>query len=413
MTMCATKQGSVIWTTRRKIARNAYKVMPSAMPSSNIEETKDGKSSLDTTIIASTFIFVIIFTIIRYGGRAAVLNLLGLDFVIDGSIKEQIDGFVTFFDSLGLGYKLFYFQLGWIVAKLSCIDTISIGLAFSSGILFHGVLPGTLASVTMSTIASIIGFYIGRTYLKSNFQNKIKTVPSLRAVANSITKNSFQTVFALRLSPILPLPIGAYNYLYGATDINVLPFISGSALGSIKPMAFDSYLGLFGKSILDKDTESNDYVLLFAIFAVLLAGTFATQIVSSTLEEIKRETAFESGARNSSVTTNPITRLLNFFELQKKLPPVIDVVTTDLEKAWDRLDTVLGDEYNVTLSETSKDVDSIVDWSGNVNTLNPLDYPGNRTIYSWEMVSPTSDNIKEYAYESILFSFVLLGRILK
>ncbi len=412
--MCTTKQGSAIWTTRRKIARNVYKVMPSAVSSSsNIEETKDGKSSLDTTVIASTFIFVTVFAIIRYGGRAAILNLLGLDFVVDAAIKEQIDGFISFFDSLGSVSKLFYFQLGWIVAKLSCIDTLSIGLAFSSGILFHGVLPGTLASVSCGTVASIIGFYIGRTYLKSNFQNKIKTVPSLRAVANSITKNSFQTVFALRLSPILPIPIGAYNYLYGATDINVLPFIFGSALGSIKPMVFDSYLGLFGKSILDKNTESNDYVLLFAIFAVLLAGTFATQIVSSTLEEIKRETVLESGVNNSSITTNPITRILNFFELQKKLPSIVDAFTTDLEKAWDRLDTVLGDEYNVTLCETSKNVESIVDWNGNINTLYSLDYPGNRTIYSWEMVSPNSDNIKEYAYESMLFSFVLIGRIFK
>jgi len=411
--MCATRQGSTIWTTRRKIARNVYKVMPSPVSSNIDTKTKDEKSSLDTTIIASTFLFVIIFAVIRYGGRAALLNLLGLDFIVDASIKEQIDSFVNFFDSLGFESKIIYFQLGWIVAKLSCIDTISIGLAFSSGILFHGLLPGTLASVGCGTVASIIGFYIGRTFLKSNFQNKIKTVPSLRAVANSITKNSFQTVFALRLSPILPLPIGAYNYLYGATDIKLLPFICGSALGSVKPMVFDSYLGLFGKSILDKDAGSNDYVLLGAIFAVLLAGTFATQIVSSTIEEIKRETALESMTNSSSITSNPITRILNFFELQQKLPTVLNDVTRDLEKAWDRIDTVLGDEYNVTSLETNQDVDKVVDWNGNVNYLFQHEYPGNRTIFSWEMVPPSADNIKEYTYESLLFSFVLLGRVFK
>ena len=56
-------------------------------------------------------------------------------------------------------------------------------------------------------------------------------------------KEGFKTVFTLRLSPLLPIPIGAYNYLYGATSVSPLDFFAGISLGSVKPYLLDSYLG--------------------------------------------------------------------------------------------------------------------------------------------------------------------------
>lgn len=80
------------------------------------------------------------------------------------------------------------------------------------------------------------------------------------------------------MSPLLPIPVGMYSYLYGATALKVKDFVAGMALGSLKPMALDSYLGLFLKGIVDKDTSQNDLVLFGVLTFVLLAGQLASPI---------------------------------------------------------------------------------------------------------------------------------------
>jgi uncharacterized membrane protein YdjX (TVP38/TMEM64 family) len=40
-----------------------------------------------------------------------------------------------------------------------------------------------------------------------------------------------------------------YNYMYGATSLRASDFVIGTALGSIKPYLFDSYLGEYNNYI--------------------------------------------------------------------------------------------------------------------------------------------------------------------
>ena len=108
--------------------------------------------------------------------------------------------------------------------------------------------------------------------MKEYVTKKLDDSPLLRAISKSISKEGFKTVFTLRLSPLLPLPIGAYNYIYGASSVSVLDFIAGISLASIKPMLLDSYLGIFGKSIIDADNSQNDLIFIAVIIAIFAAG---------------------------------------------------------------------------------------------------------------------------------------------
>ena len=84
---------------------------------------------------------------------------------------------------------------------------------------------------------------MNRYFLREKSEIEIARRPAYRAVDRACAKEGFKTVFTLRLSPLLPIPIGAYNYLYGATSVSPLDFFAGISLGSVKPYLLDSYLG--------------------------------------------------------------------------------------------------------------------------------------------------------------------------
>ena len=82
----------------------------------------------------------------------------------------------------------------------------------------------------------------------------IEKQPVARALGKVVEEDGFKTVFVLRLSPIIPIPLGAYAYVYGASALDGASFASATFLGSIKPYLVDSYLGVFSKQIIDGDS---------------------------------------------------------------------------------------------------------------------------------------------------------------
>ena len=66
-------------------------------------------------------------------------------------------------------------------------------------------------------------------------------------VEKVVARDGLKAVLTLRLAPILPIPIGLYNYVYGVTNVPIGQFAGGIFLGSLKPYLLDSYLGYFGK----------------------------------------------------------------------------------------------------------------------------------------------------------------------
>eukprot|EP00639_Heterosigma_akashiwo_P034369 CAMPEP_0194731392 /NCGR_PEP_ID=MMETSP0296-20130528/57181_1 /TAXON_ID=39354 /ORGANISM="Heterosigma akashiwo, Strain CCMP2393" /LENGTH=473 /DNA_ID=CAMNT_0039638901 /DNA_START=162 /DNA_END=1583 /DNA_ORIENTATION=+ len=300
-----------LWTSRRGTARLFLTPVASTVLKRNIGMAKDNgfdkeESEIDQATqqedAKNAFLFTaaaaaISATVLRVGGRAALVELLGLDFVMDSGIKDQLNTFIDQAQSMGdLSYL--YFFAAWVFAKLFCLDFIPVVLALSSGVLFGGVLQGALLSTGCATAASFIGFLLGRTALREKVEEQMGRRPALRAVERAVSAQGLKTVLTLRLAPVLPIPIGAYNYLYGATRLAPQDFLVGMFIGSFKPYFLDAYLGVFGKSILDNTGDSSNDFFVIIIFALtILVGTLATQVATRTWDEIQAEAAVEASEK--------------------------------------------------------------------------------------------------------------------
>ena len=127
--------------------------------------------------------------------------------------------------------------------------------------------------------------------------------PSLRGIEKTVARDGLKAILTLRLAPILPIPIGMYNYIYGVTNVPALDFAGGIFLGSLKPYLLDSYLGFFGKAVVDGSlgdaTSYQDIILLVALGVSVLIGVFASQLAAETwdtvLEEVETEKALKEG----------------------------------------------------------------------------------------------------------------------
>ena len=119
----------------------------------------------------------------RAGGRAGaaswraggLVSVLGLDVVADLGIGDQIDQVLGYAEQAG-GWTVVAFIGAWVIAKVFLVDIISIALAFSSGILFGGVVEA-LVSAVGATLGSLTAFGLSRTLLQEKVEEKISSSP--------------------------------------------------------------------------------------------------------------------------------------------------------------------------------------------------------------------------------------------
>ena len=57
-----------------------------------------------------------------------------------------------------------------------------------------------------------------------------------------MAKDGLKAILTLRLAPVLPIPIGLYNYVYGVTNVPYFDFAGGIFLGSLKPYLLDRFV---------------------------------------------------------------------------------------------------------------------------------------------------------------------------
>ena len=82
------------------------------------------------------------------------------------------------------------------------------------------------------------------------------------------------------------------EFLSGVTNVPFFDFAGGIFLGSMKPYLLDSYLGVFGKTIVDGTAGSSsteDVLLLVALGISVMIGVFASQLAAETWESVTAE----------------------------------------------------------------------------------------------------------------------------
>jgi len=185
--------------------------------------------------------------------------------------------------------------------------------------------------------------------------------PSLRGIEKVVAEEGLKAVLTLRLAPILPgLPIGAYNYIYGVTNVPFLDFAGGIFLGSFKPYLLDSYLGYFGKEIIDggaSDTSGlQDGILLVALGVSVLIGVFASQLAGETWEsvtaeiEAEKQKKEENGGHDEELEDD-ITRSL----LGIDLPEWMIGAQIATKEAEVRMEEMIQIEYNAAVWNCTED----------------------------------------------------------
>ena len=123
-----------VWRLREGMVRGLYGVLVNWKEDERderkaaIDEERDPLESTRSAVIASAGVVVVGALVLRLGGRAALVSLLGLDFVAEMGIGENVDAVVASADQLG-PLTVVGFVLAWCVAKVFLVDVLSIALA--------------------------------------------------------------------------------------------------------------------------------------------------------------------------------------------------------------------------------------------------------------------------------------------
>jgi uncharacterized membrane protein YdjX (TVP38/TMEM64 family) len=243
---------------------------------------------------------------LRIGGRAALVSAVGLDFANDNpQLKEQLDNILNAAASMDPTTEAVLFVLAWTACKVFLFDAGGVALALSAGLLFGGVFQGALLSAFAATVGSSVCFVLAKldTPVRQKAIEALEQNPSLRGIEKVVARDGFKAILVLRLAPILPVPLGLYNYIYAVTGVPFFDFAAGIFLGSLKPYLLDSYLGYFGKTVIDGSAAADpnnaqDVILLLAIGLSVLIGVFASQLAGETWDTVLKELEAEEREQN-------------------------------------------------------------------------------------------------------------------
>ena len=301
-------------------------IVPELDPETGKPIKSDGKSALTLTAFVVAFGAVVL----RVGGRAALVSGLGLNFAQDNpELKDSIDMVLSNAAELSLPVEAALFILGWTFVKVFCFDAGGIVLAFSAGVLFGGVLQGAVMSAFGATVGSSAAFFLAKvdSPVRKKALELLDEYPSLRGIERVVADDGLKAILTLRLAPVLPIPIGFYNYIYGVTSVPFFDFAGGIFLGSLKPYLLDSYLGVFSMSIVDGSINESgglqDIILLVALGVSVLIGVFASQLAGETFEsiteEIEKEQKEQAEAEGGVEVDDGITREVMGMEIPQWL----------------------------------------------------------------------------------------------
>jgi len=287
--------------------------------------------------------------------------------------------------------------------KVFCFDAGGVVLALSSGILFGGVIKGAVFSAAAATIGSMVSFGLAKidSPLREKALEVLEEYPSLRGIEKVVAKDGVKAVLTLRLAPLLPIPIGMYNYIYGVTNVPLFDFAAGIFLGSLKPYLLDSYLGYFGKNLIDGSSgeESQDIILFVVLGLSILIGVFASELAGETWEAVQMEIEAEKEETiNSKEENDSMSESFLGFDL----PQWAMSLKLGVKDAAARVEDVVDAEcraevWNYTKSEEIPD------------QLNPALFQGSPELVGKEKAL----NLTQYIFDGLVFSPILLGTFIK
>ena len=116
-----------VWRMREEVMRGVYGAVVNWKEDereereARLEEGVESGADAKSAFVASAAAVVIGSIILRLGGRAALVSVLGLDIVADLGMGDQINDVVEYANALG-GWAVVGFFAAWVVAKVFLLD---------------------------------------------------------------------------------------------------------------------------------------------------------------------------------------------------------------------------------------------------------------------------------------------------
>lgn len=198
-----------------------------------------------------------------------------------GALEQLATGLTNWVETSGvLGVvTLALIYVVWVVALLP-----SFPLTMAAGVLW-GAGRATALVVPVATLGCTLAFLSGRYLFRDLVEARARQSPRFAALDRATAKGGLGLVLLLRLSPVLPYNL--LNYSLGVTQVRVLPYVLGSALGMIPVTFMWAQLGATAGSLAgagDAPTGIETQVVrVLSLVATIAVTVVITRVARRTL----------------------------------------------------------------------------------------------------------------------------------
>ena len=171
-------------------------------------------------------------------------------------------------------------------------------LTLGAGALF-GVVVGTIAVSLGSTLGSTASFLVGRFFARDWVAAKVAGNAKFAALDAAVGEQGFKIVLLTRLSPVFPYNM--LGYMYGITNVKLLPYVVASWIGMLPGTVLYVYLGALAGTVAkvaaggapeSGEAETLRWILYGVGFVATLAVTVViTRVASKAMREAAPEVA--------------------------------------------------------------------------------------------------------------------------
>jgi uncharacterized membrane protein YdjX (TVP38/TMEM64 family) len=173
-------------------------------------------------------------------------------------------------------------QMGWagpaVFVLIYIVGTVllvpGIVMSVAAGLLFG--LWGIPIVSAGGTIGATLAFIIARYLARGKLERLAAGNATFKAIDEAVSGHGGKLVALLRLSPMVPFSVS--NYLYGLTDVKLVPYILATWVGTIPVICLEVYLGAAGKVGLSGHHHPRSK-LEYVFFGVGLGATIGVTLV--------------------------------------------------------------------------------------------------------------------------------------
>ncbi len=162
-----------------------------------------------------------------------------------------------------------------------------------------GTMKGIAVASVAATTSALICMVTGRNLLRESYADNQPAL--MKAVGTSIASSdtkSLLIVTLFRLSPVVPFCFS--NYLFGLTEVRVLPYVIGTWIGTLPATAAFVGAGTFAKNIADGSASMPS-----SLMAVGCAATLAVLVTIGQISQQELNKMADHDDASASPNTSP------------------------------------------------------------------------------------------------------------